>query len=259
LISGIVAFAVAFAVSAQAQQAARPWIGIAIERGEHGVRITKAIEDTPAARAGLGAGDEVVGLDGNAVSDPTELISRIQSRGVGETLTLAVLRDGKERKVSLALVARPDEMALLRNHLVGKKAPPFALGSAVGPHPAKLDALAGDVVVLEFWATWCVPCNTTMPRLSAWQEKYGARGLRVVGLSTESLDIISTHLAKRPAPLKYTVASDPEGAVYEAYAVPAVPTFVVIDRKGRVRHVDVGAGSIVDGVEAAFRPLLDEK
>lgn len=240
-----------------AQQSARPWIGIAIEAGERGVRVKDAVEGTPAARAGIMAGDEVVAIDGTRVTDPTALIDKIGERGVGQTVTMTVARDGKERAVKLALEARPDEMALLRDRLLGKKAPPFAIDAAQGPYPAKLAALAGNVVVVEFWATWCGPCNTTFPTLSAWQQKYGPRGLRVVGLSTEPLDVISKHMAKKH--VQYTVASDDGAAVYDAYHVPAVPTLVVIDRKGQVRHVDVGAGSKLDGVEAAFRAALDEK
>jgi peroxiredoxin len=247
------------AATAVAQESARPWIGISIEPGARGVRVKQTVENTPAARAGIEAGDEVVAIDGTPVADPTALIAKIGERGVGQTVTLTLYRDGKQRAVKLALENRPDEMALLRERLVGKPAPRFALAAAQGPYPAKLDALAGQVVVVEFWATWCAPCNTTLPVLSAWQEKYGARGLRVVGLSTEPLDVISRHLAKKGAKLSYTVASDDGAAIYDAYHVPSVPTLVVIDRRGKVRHVEVGAGSKLDGVEQVFRAALAEK
>jgi peroxiredoxin len=249
---------ISLSFAASAQQSARPWIGIAIEKGERGVRVKQAVEGTPAARAGIAAGDEVVAIDGAAVADPTELIAKIGERGVGQTVKLTVARGGKERTLDLALEARPDELALLRDRLLGKKAPPFALAASQGAYPAKLDALAGNVVVVEFWATWCAPCNPTIPRLSAWQEKYGPRGLRVVALSTEPMDVISAHVAKKKS-VKYTVASDEDAKVYEAYLVPSVPTLVVIDRKGQVRHVDVGGGSKLDGVEAAFLAALNEK
>jgi cytochrome c biogenesis protein CcmG, thiol:disulfide interchange protein DsbE len=238
---------------ARAQEAARPWIGIALEPGAAGARIVKVIPGTPGERAGLAEGDEVTAIDGEALKLPGELVEKIGRRGVGQVVALTVIRGGKRREAKLALDPRPDQLDLLRGALVGKKAPPFTLVGA-GPHPARLEALLGKVVVLEFWATWCEPCNTTLPRLSRWQERYGKLGLRVIGVSMEPMDVVLRHLGgKRVA---YTLASDPGGAVSDAYGVPVVPMFVVIDGAGVVRHVDVGAGSRVDAVEAAFRPLL---
>jgi thiol-disulfide isomerase/thioredoxin len=240
------------AAPAGAQQAASPWIGIAIEEGAQGVMVKKVIEHTPGERAGLAAGDEVIAIDGHKVQKPGELVEFVLEKGVGEKVALTYLRGGKQLSATMALEPRPDELELLRSRLVGKKAPAFTL-EAFGPHPAKSDALTGEVVVVEFWATWCGPCNTTMPRLSAWQERYGKLGLRVVGVSTEPLALLHKHVAGRN--VSYTIAHD-EGTMSDAYDVPAVPTFVVIDRGGTVRYVDVGAGSRVDAVEAAFLPLL---
>ncbi len=239
--------------AARAQTSATPWIGIGLGPGTEGVGITALIENAPGQRAGLLPGDQVLAIDGAPVKVGQELVERVAEKGVGQTVTLTVLRAGKRFEVKLALEARPDQLQLLRDHLVGKKAPAFAL-EGKGPHPARLDALSGKVVVLEFWATWCGPCNSTLPRLSEWQRRYGKRGLRVVGVSTEPLPVLTKHIGRRE--LGYTLATDPEGAMSDRFQVPAVPTFVVIDAGGIVRHVDVGAGSRVDAVEAAFLPLL---
>jgi peroxiredoxin len=237
-----------------AQEAATPWIGIGVGEGQKGVAVTEVIDGTPAQRAGLRTGDEVVAIDGVAVAAAGDLIARVRDKGVGAKVTLALLRAGKAESITLALEARPDEVALLREHLVGKPAPTFALAETRGSYPAALGKLAGHVVLVEFWATWCGPCNASAPRLSAWQEKFGPRGLRIVGVSEEPLDVISRHAAAHK--LGYTVAHDP-GAVNEAYQIPAIPTLVVVDRKGVVRYADVGAGDKLDAAERVISQLLD--
>ncbi len=241
------------AVPARAQEAAAPWIGIAIAEGEKGVLVSQVLDGTPAQKAGLKAGDQVVTIDGVTVVKPGDLIGRVQDKGVGTKVVLGVLRGGKTETVTLALEARPDEIQLLRDHLVGRRAPAFALAEAKGPYPATLASLTGNVVVVEFWATWCAPCNASMPRLTAWQQKYGPRGLRIVGVSEEPIDLIARHAAARK--VGYTVAHDP-GTVNEAYQIPAIPALVVIDRKGVVRFADVGGGDKLDAAERVIGELL---
>jgi thiol-disulfide isomerase/thioredoxin len=235
---------------------ARPWIGIEIEQGGRGVRIKAVRDKTPAATAGLKAGDEVLAIDGRVVKAPGELIASVQEKGVGSQVALHVLRGKAEVDVKLALAARPDEAQMLRELLVNKPAPGFALEKLVGPHPAALADLKGQVVVIEFWATWCGPCRTTMPTLAAWQKKYGNQGLRVVGISTETREAIGEFLAARKDKLPYTIARDEGGKISGSYGVPAIPTLVIVDRSGVVRFAEVGAGSNLDVAEATFVPLL---
>lgn len=112
-------------------------------------------------------------------------------------------------------------------------------------------------MVVEFWATWCGPCNASIPHLNDWQDKFGKKGLRVVAISNEDRGTIAGFVKDKK--LKYTVASDPEGKVGGAYFVPALPTLVVIDKKGVVRFAGVGGGSNLDAAEAIFTKLLAEK
>ena len=252
----VLLLALLFALPARAQEAATPWMGIAVGTGDKGVLVNQVIDGTPAERAGLKVGDQVVTIDGAAVAKPGDLIDRVMEKGVGTKVALGILRAGKSETVTLALESRPDQVQLLREHLVGHPAPAFALSDAKGPFPATLASLNGNVVVVEFWATWCGPCLASMPRLTAWQQKYGARGLRIVGVSEEPIELISKHAAEHK--LAYTVAHDP-GKVNEAYQVPAIPTLVVIDRKGVIRYADVGGGDKLDAAERVINELLDAR
>ena len=76
-----------------------------------------------AARAGLRDADEVIAIDGVKVALPVELVERVQQKGVGEKVTLTVLRGAASLTMTLALEARPDEVQVLKDHLLGKPAP----------------------------------------------------------------------------------------------------------------------------------------
>ena len=105
---------------------------------------------------------------------------------------------------------------------------------------APLDSqhLAGKVVVLNFWATWCGPCNIEAPILDQVGKKYDDKGLVVVGVSQDSdpgLPRAWTHQKKITYPM---VFDDSNGA--SRFDVDGLPTMVVLDRQGVVRAVRVG-------------------
>lgn len=119
--------------------------------------------------------------------------------------------------------------------LVGSRAPEFALRDMQGNY-VSVTALRGKVIVLNFWATWCPPCKVEIPGLEALNRKYGARGLAVVAVSTDSSEK-GIRKFLRETPLSYRVVHDRDGKISRLYGVYSLPTTFIIDRSGVViRH-----------------------
>jgi cytochrome c-type biogenesis protein len=122
--------------------------------------------------------------------------------------------------------------------------------------PLKLSELKGQVVLLNFWATWCVPCRSEIPSLNAMEKDLGARGFKVLGVSTsDSADLIREY--QKDVRQDYTVAVGDDG-VANKYSVGVLPTTFIIDREGRIREKIIGEKTRAF-FEARIKPLLDEQ
>jgi len=146
--------------------------------------------------------------------------------------------------------------------LVGHAAPDFALEvvtSDTHGDRIHLNELKGQAVLLDFWATWCEPCQVVAPILDRISRKHQGKGLVVVGVNTSDKPGLAPLFAKKKG-LSYPIVYDEGDDVAQRYGVSNLPTLVVIDPEGNVIAVRAGLedeGAIEDLVSRAMarRPL----
>ncbi|XXY47996.1 redoxin domain-containing protein [Sorangium sp. So ce269] len=226
---------------AAAEEASRrAWLGVELEPGPAGGVVARhVVTSSPAAKAGIVDGDHVVAADGVPLEDPKQLVARVALAGPGNVVNLRIRRGGRDRDVAPMLVPFPGHDQILRLDKIGTFAPAWkSLATVAGTVPANVGALRGNVVLLDFWATWCAPCRLMAPQLSKWHATYAAQGLRVVGVTSDSVGV-ATKTAQALS-MRYAVASDASESTSGAYGVKALPTMFVIDKKGVIRDVLVG-------------------
>lgn len=104
-----------------------------------------------------------------------------------------------------------------------------------------LASLRGEVVLLNLWATWCVPCRTETPYLQELSEEYADRGFRVVGISLDTGDAADqVESFVEEYGVTYTILHDPQMRGMELYQVPGLPATFMIDREGTIRWIRYG-------------------
>ncbi len=127
-------------------------------------------------------------------------------------------------------------------------APDFTLRSMSGKN-LKLSELAGNVVLINFWASWCGPCREEMPLLNALHNKYQPLGFTVIGVNVEEQSEMARGFLK-DFPVDFPILLDNKNRVSQLYEVVAMPTTVVVDRDGKMRFLHKGYKS---GDEKKYR------
>jgi thiol-disulfide isomerase/thioredoxin len=204
--------------------------------------VIQVVHGAPGDRGGVKVGDEIVSIGGRGVKDGKDIVQRARALTAGKPVAIVVRRGAKELTLSVVPEARPEHP---EQALIGKPAPPFKFSM---PQPAQL---SGHVVLLDFWATWCGPCEITAPRLEEWHQRFSE--LRIVGVSDEDAAQVAQYVADHK--LAYPMAVDPGNATAAAYMVQALPTMVLIDKAGIVREVHVGVPDL-DALEARIQQLM---
>jgi len=164
---------------------------------------------------------------------------------------------------TLDAMARSVESGKKLAEMIGKDAAPLKAEAWVNGSPLTDADLKGKVVFLDFWAVWCGPCIATFPHLKEWNEKYGDKGLVMIGLTNyynfkwdEDAKKASRATEKiTPAEeqemlvkfaesyeLKHRFAIEANRSLSEFYGVTGIPHVVVIDQQGKIRMMKVGSG-----------------
>lgn len=135
----------------------------------------------------------------------------------------------------------------------GKPAPTFTSPSLAGSEIALAD-YAGDVIVVNFWATWCPPCKAEMPGINAFYEAYQDEGLVVLAVNAKENEATVRPFIEASG-FSFPVLLDPAGSVVNQYQVRSFPTTIVVDRDGVVQYIHTGMIS-PEELEAVVAPLL---
>lgn len=153
----------------------------------------------------------------------------------------------------LGLRAAPEEGGVSLNAAAGSLAPDFKLNTLDGTE-VTLANYKGEVVVVNFWATWCPPCRAEMPGIQAVYDAYENEGLVVLAVNAqEDQDTIQAFVMETG--LTFPILPDPYGQAIREYGVRSFPATFVIDREGRIDTIHQGQIT-PEELEALIKPLL---
>ncbi|WP_372999513.1 TlpA family protein disulfide reductase [Marinobacter sp.] len=136
-------------------------------------------------------------------------------------------------------------------------APDFTLESRSGEN-LRLEDHRGEVVMLNFWASWCGPCRQEMPLMDELYSQYKDLGFTILAVNVDE-NREEAHRFLDKVPVNYPILYDPESSVSELYEVQAMPTTVMIDRDGNARYLHYGyQPGYEDDYEQQIRELVRE-
>jgi peroxiredoxin/Cu/Ag efflux protein CusF len=174
---------------------------------------------------------------------PVQPVERLQALQVEDTVRFALEPRGPAWVI--ATIEPTGERPPPRR--VAFAAPDFALPLRSGG-AMRLADLRGKVVLLNFWATWCVPCRTEMPALEALYQRHKEAGLVVLAINMDTLSSTGLEAFVKEVAVTFPIVLDPAWSTAKLYQVRGLPTTYLIDRAGQVVVREVGERDWLDGV-----------
>ena len=127
---------------------------------------------------------------------------------------------------AIAAVAGIAQATASKNN-VGTQLPEMTL-SYLGTAPV----LKGKPLIVEFWATWCPPCRTSIPHLNELYKKFHAKGLEAVGITKEDEAVVKAF--QKDLPMDYPVGIDKSGTISSSFGVRGIPHAMLVDKSGKI-------------------------
>ena len=187
-----------------------------------------------------------------------DALAQVNKDFTAKTLREDITRRLKKRERQYKLLGEPaPELVDVERFLEGQ--------------PKTVASLRGKVVYLDFWATWCAPCLEAFPSLIEWHQDYQKEGLEILGLTrfygtaegfnvdkATELNFLTRFKKTHRLPYEFVIGKDNTNQI--SYAANAIPTTVLIDRKGIVRYIEIGSGASRQAeIHAMIKKLLAEK
>lgn len=122
----------------------------------------------------------------------------------------------------------------------------------------QLEDTLGQVIYLDFWASWCGPCKISFPDMIKLQTEFETEGFLIVAISVDE-DIDDAIRFAQKFPVNFTILSDTDGHVAALYNVPAMPTSYLIDQSGKIAHMHTGyRPGDIEQLRQKIRELVNE-
>ncbi len=171
----------------------------------------------------------------------------------------------RTRSSTLVILALGWGLALATPHdawpFVGKKAPEIIGETWINSEPQSLQALRGQVVLVEFWTFGCYNCRNVEPQVKAWHQRYASDGFVVIGVHSPEFafekDVDAVKRYVRDNAISYAVVTDNDFANWNRYNNHYWPAMYLIDKRGVIRYTRFGEGGY-DETERMIRTLLAE-